>query len=297
MRAWLLAARPKTLAAGLAPVAVGAAMASSVAGVAWLPAAACAVGALLIQIGCNYANVAFDALRGTDDQRVGPTRAVASGLVSPRTMLVAAGLVLTAAFVVGLYLTSLGGWPILALGLISIASAIGYTGGPFPLAYHGLGDLFVFAFFGLLATLGTAWIQVSPDGLDGGLLRMPWWWWAVAAALGLEATAILTVNNIRDTPTDRTAGKRTLPVRLGERGARVYHAALHLAATACLITAALLAGRWSLTIPAGIAALGGAALSVAVFAARGAELNRSLARSAVLELVVAMSVVTVCSLE
>ncbi|MDA3959628.1 MAG: 1,4-dihydroxy-2-naphthoate polyprenyltransferase [Planctomycetota bacterium] len=297
MSPWIAAARPKTLPAGVAPVVVGAALASTVSPINWLAVGACLLGSLLIQIGCNFANDAFDALSGADDaRRVGPQRAVAAGLISPRGMLAAAGVVLALAFGIGLYLAALGGWPVLMLGLISIVCAIAYTGGPFPLAYHGLGDLFVFAFFGLLATLGTAWIQVAPAGTSEGLLAMPWWWWACAASLGLQASAILTINNIRDLSTDATVGKRTLPVRLGPVPARIYHASLHLLAVAGLLAAWLLTGRAWLLLPGVIASLGGAAVSLAVFRHHGAALNRQLARCAALELVTSLCLVIACSL-
>lgn len=296
MRAWILAARPKTLPAGIAPVAVGVALAATAGATNWLAAAACVAGALLIQIGCNYANDAFDAATGADAERIGPQRAVAAGLITPRAMLVAAALVLALAFAVGLYLSALGGWPILALGLVSIACAIAYTGGPFPLAYRGLGDVFVFAFFGLLATLGSAWIQVAPDGAGSGPLAMPWWWWLCAAALGFQAAGILTVNNLRDLPTDAAVGKRTLPVRLGPRGGRIYFALLHLAAVGCLAAAAVLAAAPWLWLPAGVAAVGGAATTLAVARDEGPALNRQLARSAVLELLTGLCIVVACSL-
>jgi 1,4-dihydroxy-2-naphthoate octaprenyltransferase len=270
MRAWFLAARPKTLPAGLAPVAVGSALAATATPIHWPGVLACALGALLIQIGCNYANDAFDAGTGADAQRIGPQRAVASGLISPRSMLLAASGVLTAAFIVGIYLTTLGGWPILVAGLISIVCAIAYTGGPFPLAYRGLGDLFVFAFFGLLATLGSAWIQVAPTGAGAGPLAMPWWWWLCAAALGLQAAGILTVNNIRDLATDALVGKRTLPVRLGPRGARIYHGLLHLLAVLALVGAALLSGQALLWLAVAVAGAGGLGLAGGGGPGRGA---------------------------
>lgn len=292
---WVTAARPKTLPAGVVPVLVGGALAATATGLDFLALAACLLGALLIQIGCNYANDAFDALSGADDERrVGPQRAVAAGLIAPRAMLRAAGAVLALAFAVGCYLSWLGGWPILAAGIVSIGCALAYTGGPFPLAYHGLGDVFVFAFFGLLATLGTAWIQVAPDGVDGPLGLAPWWW-ACAAAIGLQATALLTINNIRDRATDRAVGKRTLPVRIGDRAARGYHAALHLAAVACLVAAWRLTGDAWLWWAIAPAALGGAAVSAAVARGTGAALNRQLARCAALESVTGLSLVVGCT--
>lgn len=312
-RAWLLATRPKTLAAGVVPVAVGVGLALST-GVAmhWWAAVGCLVGALLIQIGTNFANDAFDALHGADTpDRVGPTRAVASGLISARAMLIATAIVLLAALAIGLGLATLGGWPILVLGIISLVCAIAYTGGPFPLAYHGLGDLFVLLFFGLFAVLGTAWVQVATvvgKGLaatphfafgsakrqlttaaDQWILHLPPEWWLIAAGVGLQATTIIAVNNLRDRVTDERVGKRTLAVRLGDRGARVYYGLLHGAAALCWWTAALWLGQPGLAIPATLATAGGAALTYGVARSQGHTLNTYLARSAALELVTGLS--------
>jgi len=298
MRHWIAAARPRTLPAGLVPVLVAGGLASTVTQLDYLALAACLGGALLIQIGCNFGNDAFDARRGADGPgRVGPQRAVAAGLVSERAMLLAAAFTLTIALLIGLYLSYLGGWPIFVLGLISIVCALAYTGGPFPLAYHGLGDLFVLAFFGFFAVLGSAWIQVAPDGVaDPDLLGMPAWWWLVAAALGLQAAGILTVNNIRDRDGDAAVGKRTMAVRLGPRGSRCYLLLLHLSATGSLAAAAQLAQRPWLLLVAAVAALGGAALALAVWRQSGAALNRYLARSAGLELLTGFGVVAICML-
>jgi 1,4-dihydroxy-2-naphthoate octaprenyltransferase len=280
---WIQAARPRTLPASLVPVAVGTALAAG-RHPRWLPALAGLGGALLIQIGCNYANDAFDALKGADTaERVGPQRAVAAGLIAPRAMLAAATLVLALAFLIGLYLTAIAGWPILALGLVSIACAIAYTGGPFPLAYHGLGDLFVFLFFGLAAVLGSAWVQLGGNADSVAYLVSAPPAWLVAAGLGLQCTAIIAVNNLRDIETDRVAGKRTLQLRIGDRASRVYYLLLHLAAAGCYAAGAVSNARW-LLLPAAIALMGGVLLAKGVFHARGAELNRYLARSAALEM-------------
>jgi 1,4-dihydroxy-2-naphthoate polyprenyltransferase len=313
LRDWLLAARPRTLPAAVVPVAVGTALFGG-RHPHWPPALACLGGALLIQIGCNFANDAFDALKGADTpERVGPARAVASGTITPRAMLAAAASVLALAFVIGLYLTAVAGWPVLVLGVVSIACAILYTGGPFPLAYRGLGDLFVFLFFGLAAVLGSAWVQwaaLVPEAVDrwrdpsrfahavGASLSAWNYAWLLAAGVGLQCTAIIAVNNLRDIPTDAKAGKRTLAVRIGERASRWYYLALHLAAAACYAGAANeLAEReaWLWAVPA-VALAGGLALSLGVFTASGAGLNRYLARSAALEmltgalLVIALSI-------
>ena len=159
--------------------------------------------------------------------------------------------------------------------------AVAYTGGPYPLAYLGLGDLFVFLFFGLFAVLGSYWVQVAPHGqrsLDPVCVL-------VAEAVGLQATAIIAVNNLRDIPTDTLAGKRTLAVRLGDRASRVYIVLLHVGATACLALAACLLRSWPLSLPALVAGAGGAVLCRGLVRSQGADLNRYLSRSAALELI------------
>jgi 1,4-dihydroxy-2-naphthoate octaprenyltransferase len=279
---WLQATRPKTLAAGLVPVVVGTALSGFSGPINWQVAAACLIGALLIQIGTNFANDAFDALKGADTpDRLGPQRAVASGLISARAMLIATAVVLTCALLVGLYLSRPGGWPILVLGLISLVCAVAYTGGPFPLAYLGLGDVFVFLFFGLFAVLGSYWVQAAPHGrhhIDPVCVL-------IAEAVGLQATGIIAVNNLRDIATDQVAGKRTLAVRLGDRASRIYIILLHVASTGCLAIAALLLRSWPLAVPAVVAGAGGGLLCLGLVRAHGAALNRYLSRSAALELI------------
>jgi 1,4-dihydroxy-2-naphthoate polyprenyltransferase len=272
IRPWLLATRPKTLLAGVVPVAVGVALAAQYATISWPHALGCLAIALLIQIATNFANDAIDARKGADTpDRIGPTRAVASGHISERVMLLATGLLLGLALLIGLWLSLRGGWPILALGLLSLASAYGYTGGPFPLAYLGLGDLFVLLFFGLVATLGTAWIQIAPAASTP-----PTAWWFAGTAVGLHATVIIAVNNWRDRRTDAAAGKRTLAVRLSPRPYRRYIAALLMAAALCY---------WWLDLSAAalLAAAGGLLLYRGLFRADGQALNAWLARAAALE--------------
>ncbi len=216
--AWLLALRPKTLPAAAAPVAVGAALAAFLGGFAAPPVVGALVGALLIQIATNLANDYFDFVRGADtEERVGPTRVTQAGLISPRAVLGATIATLVAAFAVGMWLVTIGGLPILIIGLVSLVCAVAYTGGPFPLAYHGLGDLFVFLFFGLVAVSGTAYLQLGTFPLDV---------WLAGAGVGALSTAILVVNNLRDRPTDAKVGKRTMAVRLGDRGSQVEYALL-----------------------------------------------------------------------
>ncbi len=222
MEAWRLASRPKTLPAAVGPVLVGTALAAADGRFALLPALAALAGALLLQIAVNLANDYFDHQRGVDTpDRLGPPRAAASGLLSPAQMRVGIAVVLGLTAIIGVYLIAVGGWPVLAIGLASMLAALAYSGGPFPLASNGLGDLFVFIFFGLVAVVGTYYVQalaVTPLAL------------AAAVPVGALITAILVVNNLRDIPTDRRAGKRTLAVILGARGARIEYTLLLLVA-------------------------------------------------------------------
>lgn len=217
-RAWLLAIRPKTLPAAVAPVLVGTALAWADGVFAPLPALAALATALLIQIGTNLANDYFDYVQGTDvTGRKGPTRVAQSGLLplgQIRTgILVTFGL----ATLVGLYLVAVGGWPILAVGIASLVSAVAYTGGPFPTGYHGLGDLFVFLFFGLVAVSGTYYVQALT--LTPAVV-------IAAVPAGTLTTAILVVNNLRDIDTDGRTGKRTLAVMIGPKATRLEYVLL-----------------------------------------------------------------------
>jgi 1,4-dihydroxy-2-naphthoate polyprenyltransferase len=222
MNAWIAAARLRTLPAAAAPVAVGTACAHAAGGVAWGPATAALAGALAIQVGTNFANDVFDAERGADGpDRVGPVRAVAAGLITAAAMKRAMIAAFAVASVFGLYLTLSAGWPIAVLGLVAIAAGIAYTGGPYPLGYHGLGDLAVMVFFGFVAVCGTAYVQL------GSVPALAWW---AAIPVGALATAILVVNNVRDRLTDARAGKRTLAVRFGRTAALAEYAALLLVA-------------------------------------------------------------------
>jgi 1,4-dihydroxy-2-naphthoate polyprenyltransferase len=205
--AWILASRPKTLSAAAVPVLVGTACAFARGQVRWWPALAALLGALLLQIGANFANDVFDFEKGADTaERLGPTRAVQAGLLRPSSMRRGMLFVFLLALLLGGYLTSVAGPIVLLLGSASIASAIAYTGGPYPLGYHGLGDVFVFIFFGFVAVCGTAFVEIG---------HVPWLAVVCAAPVGALATAILVVNNLRDRVTDQRAGKRTLAVRFG----------------------------------------------------------------------------------
>jgi 1,4-dihydroxy-2-naphthoate polyprenyltransferase len=276
---WLLAARPKTLPAAAAPVVVGTAVAVAEDLFRPGPALAALAGALLLQIGSNLANDVFDFQRGADaGERLGPLRITQAGLRSPAQVKAAMALVFGLVALIGLYLVWVGGWPILIVGLLSILAAVAYTGGPFPLGYHGLGDLFVFLFFGLVAVCGTYYVQA------GRLSALAWW---SAVPIGLLATAILVVNNLRDIQSDRAAGKRTLAVRLGVRGARMEY--LLLVGTALLVPVLMWAagatGPWVLLT--WLAVLVGRGTIKLVLASEGRVLNQALAGTARLELVYA----------
>lgn len=221
---WWLAARPATLTAALAPVAVGGALALRDGQAALLPWLAALFGALFIQLGTNFANDVFDFEKGADTAaRKGPLRVTQAGLVAPAQVKRAMWLAFAGATVCGAFLVSVAGVPIVWLGLASIASGIAYTGGPFPLGYLGLGDIFVFAFFGVAAVCGTYFVQTGQVSLDALLYSLP---------VGATCTAILVVNNLRDIDTDVTAGKKTLAVRFGARAARWEYTALWLGAMA-----------------------------------------------------------------
>jgi 1,4-dihydroxy-2-naphthoate octaprenyltransferase len=239
LRIWLLAARPATLPAAIVPVLVG-----SVAALhglhqfherVLLPTL---LAALLIQIGTNFANDVFDFRRGADTaERLGPLRVTQGGLVTPRQVLLATYVTFGLALLIGVYLVSIGGWPILVIGILCLLAGLTYTGGPWPFGYHGLGDLVCFVFFGVLAVLGSAYLQrleITPLDI-----------WA-SIPVGCLVTAILIVNNLRDIDTDRQVGKMTLAVRLGRRGTRIEYAVL--VAIAYLVVAYLglaqMVGAW-----------------------------------------------------
>ena len=227
---WFGAMRPKTLPAAAAPVLLGTGIAWG-EGVAHLPSAVVAlIGALSIQVGCNFANDYFDARTGVDGpQRLGPVRAVAAGLVTPRAMAIATAMALALVVPCVAYLAWRGGWPFVAIGVAAVVLAVAYTGGPFPLAYLGLGDVFVLVFFGPVAVLWTYAAQAQA-----------WSWLPAIAGIGpgLLATALICVNNLRDIEGDRAAGKRTLAVKCGATFARLEYAGCVVAAGALAIAIA-----------------------------------------------------------
>jgi len=237
-QAWVIAARPQTLPAAAAPVVVGTGLAAHDGVFAALPAVAALLGAALIQIGTNFANDYYDAIQGADtESREGFTRVTAGGLIDAGTVKRAMYLTFAAAVALGTYLVYVGGVPIVVIGLLSVASGIAYTGGPYPLGYHGLGDLFVFVFFGLVAVAGTYYVQAAAvladplaPAIPPGTLPVA----AVVAALPIAAlsTDILVVNNVRDKEEDATTGKRTLAVRFGYGVARAEFVAMLVVAYA-----------------------------------------------------------------
>jgi 1,4-dihydroxy-2-naphthoate polyprenyltransferase len=215
-RIWIMAARLRTLPAAVAPVLVGTALSWTDRDLRIGGFVAALVGAIFIQVGTNLSNDYSDARRGADaEDRLGPVRVTAGGLVPPRQVLVATYASFGAAVLCGVYLIALAGPLLLAIGAASILAGVLYTGGPRPYGYEGLGEVFVFAFFGIVAVTGSYYVQAE---------ELPWEAFVLAVPVGLLASAILVVNNVRDLETDRRAGKRTLAVRLGRERARTLYA-------------------------------------------------------------------------
>lgn len=271
-----MAARPRTLPAASAPVIVGSAAAFSAGHFALLPALAALLGALLLQIAANFANDVFDFQKGADTaERMGPLRVTAAGLVTPGEVKTAMWLTFGLAALCGVYLALHAGWPVILIGVLSILTALAYTGGPFPLGYNGLGEVAVFLFFGLAAVCGTYYVQA--------LSLSPAAWWA-AVPVGLLAVAILVVNNLRDIATDRASGKHTLAARFGAEWARrEYVAALAVAYLAPL-------GMWLSGAASAWVLLAWLSLPLAarlvrkVYRLSGRPLNQILAQTGQLEL-------------
>ena len=266
---WWLAIRPRTLPAAASGVVMGSALAWADGAFQLAPALAALAVALLLQIGSNVANDVFDFERGADtSERQGPLRVTQAGLLTPAQVKRGMWIIFALAASCGLYLTFLRGWVVIAIGLAAILSAIAYTGGPFPLGYYGLGDIFVFIFFGLAAVAGTYFVQA------GSVSPAAWW---MSVPVGLIITAILVVNNLRDIENDKKAGKHTLAVRLGERGTRIEYLVCMIVAYLILPLAILLG-----IIPwTALLAWGSLPLAVkstrTVFAQRGRPLNAALA--------------------
>jgi 1,4-dihydroxy-2-naphthoate octaprenyltransferase len=218
VKLWLVAARPRTLPAAVAPVLVGTALAQSEGTFKPLRFACALIGSIFIQVGTNLANDYSDARRGADtEDRLGPVRVTAGGLMPPRQVLVGTYVAFGIAVAAGAYLIAVAGWELLLVGVASIAAGVLYTGGPKPYGYEGLGELFVFLFFGVVAVVGSYFVQVED---------LTWEAFALSVPVGLLAAAILVVNNVRDVDTDRRAGKRTLAVKLGRSRARRLFAAM-----------------------------------------------------------------------
>jgi 1,4-dihydroxy-2-naphthoate polyprenyltransferase len=276
---WVAGARPRTLPAAVAPVLAGCAIVVFAGGLSPLRAALCLVVGLALQIGVNYANDYSDGVRGTDAERVGPLRLVGSGLAEPRRVKAAAFGCFGVAAVAGAALVVLSGhWWLLAVGAAAILAAWFYTGGPRPYGYHGLGEVFVFVFFGLVAVGGTVYVQ-----LDG----LPPAGWITAAAIGLLACALLVANNLRDLAGDAAVGKQTLATRLGDRGTRLLYAGLVVLPGLLLIVVAAITSWFALLALAGIGAALPAARAV-LGGARGPALIPVLQRTGLAELITAL---------
>jgi 1,4-dihydroxy-2-naphthoate polyprenyltransferase len=277
---WFMAARPRTLPAAVAPVLVGTALAATEGTFRPLTFVAAMLGSVFIQVGTNLSNDYSDARRGADtEDRLGPVRVTAGGLVPPRQVLVATYVAFGLAVVAGAYLIATAGWELLLVGAASILAGVLYTGGPRPYGYEGLGEVFVFLFFGVVAVTGSYFAQTE---------QLTWEAFVLAVPVGLLAAAILVVNNVRDLETDRRAGKRTLAVRLGRARARGLYAAMLYAAFACALLPWLL-GSDELSAWLALALL---ALPLAVPVVRivrnrtdGPSLNGALARTGMLQLV------------
>lgn len=270
LKLWLLAARPKTLPAAIAPVIIGAAMAHADCAVVILPAIAALFGAVMIQIGTNLANDYYDFVKGADTtDRIGPMRLTQAGLISPGSMKRAAFIVFGLAALAGCYLVWRGGWPIVAIGLSSILFGVLYTGGPFPLGYHGLGEIFVLIFFGPVAVGGTYYVQMLT--LDANVV-------IAGLAPGLISVAILVVNNLRDIDNDRVVGKQTLAVRFGRTFARLEYSGCVMVAAVVPLLLYVRTGSHLYSLLAGLILLAAIPIFRIVWTSGdGEQLNNSLA--------------------
>lgn len=263
--AWLLAMRPATLGAAVVPVAIGAAVAQVYGGLRLWPTLAALFGAIFIQIGTNFANDVFDYEKGADTaDRLGPTRAVQAGLIPARSMRRAMILTFGLATLCGACLTWMGGWPFVVIGVASIVSGIAYTGGPYPLGYNGLGDIFVMVFFGFVAVCGTVLVNL------GSVPELAVW---ASVPPGALATAILVVNNVRDRETDVLAGKRTLAVRFGRAaGIAEYRFLIAISFLTPMLLYLLGKAGWPILLPL-LTAPAAALLQRGLVRGQGRELN------------------------
>jgi 1,4-dihydroxy-2-naphthoate octaprenyltransferase len=278
VRIWLTAARVRTLPAAVAPVLVGTALAGYLHVFYPLRFVAALIGAMFIQIGTNLSNDYSDARRGADtEDRLGPVRVTAGGLVPPRQVLIATYLTFGVAVLAGAYLIAVAGWQLLLVGAASILAGVLYTGGPRPYGYEGLGELFVFLFFGIVAVAGSFFVQIK---------HLNWEAFALAVPVGLIAAGILVVNNVRDIDTDRRAGKRTLAVRLGRSRTRVMFAAIiYLAYLLTPVTWIFGPLKPWLFLPWLTLPLAARVVRVVRNRADGASLNGALAQTGVLQLI------------
>lgn len=277
MGAWLLATRPRTLPAAVSPVMVGTAMAVLDGKFQLIPALAALLVSLLLQIGVNLANDYFDFKKGIDTpERLGPIRVTQSGLIPPGHVRLAMVVVFSGALAVGLYLTAVAGWPVLSIGMACILASLAYSGGPYPLASNGLGDLFVFIFFGIVAVCGTYYVQALKI-----TARVFW----ISVPVGLLITAIIVVNNLRDIPTDQKSGKNTLAVILGERGTKLEYLLLVICAY-FMPAFFFVSGVFSIWVLLPLVSIPLYVPNIlAVFKSKGQALNKVLAKTAVLSLV------------
>ena len=278
VRIWVMAARPRTLPLGVAPVLVGTALAGYLHVFHPLRFVAALLGAVFIQIGANLSNDYSDAHRGADtEDRLGPVRVTAGGLVPPRQVLVATYITFALAVLCGVYLIAVAGWQILLIGVASIVAGVLYTGGPRPYGYEGLGEVFVFLFFGFAAVAGSYFAQVRDFSWESLVLSVP---------IGLIAAAVLVVNNTRDIDTDRRANKRTLAVRLGrERSRRMYATMLLIAYPIVLIPWVFGPLRAWLILPFLSLPLALGVIRIVSEHTDGPSLNRALAKTGQLQLV------------
>ena len=281
VRIWLMAARPRTLPAAVAPVLVGTALAGLEHVFHPLRFVAALLGALFIQVGTNLSNDYSDARRGADaEDRLGPVRVTAGGLVPPRQVLIATYVTFGLAVLVGIYLIVVAGWQLLIVGVASILAGIAYTGGPKPYGYEGLGEVFVFLFFGVVAVAGSYFVQAG---------HLDWQAFALAVPVGLLAAGILVVNNVRDIDSDRRAGKRTLAVRLGREPTRtMFSTVIYLAYVCTPIT--WLWGRataWVL-LPVLTVPLAAGVVRIVRSRSDGPSLNGALAQTGMLQLAFCM---------
>jgi len=259
---WLAGARPRTLPAAVVPVALGAVVGVGEGGARWWAVVLALLVSLALQVGVNYANDYSDGIRGTDEVRVGPVRLVASGLAAAGAVKRAAFAAFGAAAAAGLVLAATTSWWLLGVGVASMLAGWFYTGGSHPYGYLGLGEVFVFVFFGLVATVGTTFVVLG---------RLPALSWLLGCIAGCLACALLVVNNLRDIPTDREVGKRTLAVRLGDRRTRWFYVLL-LGAAFSLMVAAALVGAWGAVLGLVAVALAVAPVRTVLGGAAGREL-------------------------